>query len=132
MFDEIADAVAEAEGGIQEISDATDDQAASSEEVVAMVDQVSDVSSETAAEATDVSAATEEQSASRSEASESIRHLSRLAEELDDQVSDFEVRDGAADAVGTPGAAQGQASESGATEGVAAAAADGGVDVNSD
>lgn len=92
MFDEIADSVKEAESGSREISKATDDQAASSEEVVSMVDEVSSVSQQTAAEASNVSAATEEQTASLSEASENVQELSALAEDLYDQVFDFETR----------------------------------------
>jgi methyl-accepting chemotaxis protein len=95
MFDEIAAAVQQAEGGIREISAATDDQAASSEEVVAMADEVSSVSEETAAEASNVSAATEEQAASLSEATDNIQHVTQLAENLHEQVSEFEIGDAA-------------------------------------
>jgi methyl-accepting chemotaxis protein len=111
MFDEIANAVQEAESGIREISDATDDQAASSEEVVSMVDEVSSVSQQTATEAGNVSAATEEQTASLSEASENIQQLSGLAEDLHDQVSDFDTGSGAGPSIeaspGPPAAADG-------------------------
>ena len=93
MFDGIAGAVQEAEGGIREISDATDDQAATSEEVVSMVDEVSSVGQQTAAEASNVSAATEEQASSLTEASENLQQLTHLADDLHDQVSDFEVQD---------------------------------------
>ena len=89
-FDDIADAVGEAENGIREISEATDDQAATSEEVVAMVDEVSSVSEQTAAEASNVSAASEEQANSLSGVSQNIQQLSGLADDLHDEVADFE------------------------------------------
>ena len=76
---------------MNEISEATDDQAATAEEVVSMVDEVSSVSQQTAAEATNVSAASEEQTSSLSEATTNIEQLSQLAEELHDSVADFDV-----------------------------------------
>jgi methyl-accepting chemotaxis protein len=94
MFDGIANAIQEAEGGIREISAATDDQAASSEEVVSMIDEVSNVGQQTASEATNVSAATGEQASSLAEASENLQDLTHLADDLHDQVSDFDVQDG--------------------------------------
>lgn len=90
MFDDIANAVQEAESGIQEISDATDDQAASSEEVVSMVDAVTRVSQQAANEASNVSAATEEQAASLSEAASALQEMASLADELSDQTAVFE------------------------------------------
>ena len=59
-----------------------------------MVDEASSVSQQTAAEASNVSAASEEQTASLSEASDNVERLSRLADQLHDQVSDFEIRAG--------------------------------------
>lgn len=94
MFDEIANAVEQAESGIEEISYATDDQAASSEEVVTMIDEVASVSEETAAEAGTVSAATEEQTASLSEITDRVQRISQLSDSLEDQVSMFETRSG--------------------------------------
>ncbi|GKZ14756.1 methyl-accepting chemotaxis protein [Haladaptatus sp. T7] len=102
MFDEIADASRQAEGGIREISDATGEQATSAEEVVSMIDEAASVSHQTAAEASTVSAATEEQTASLSEVSGNVQHLSDLAESLHEQVSNFDVRDGATAAAGSP------------------------------
>ena len=96
MFDEVAIAVQEAESSTREISEATDDQAASSEEVVSIVDELSSVSQQTAAEASNVSAATEEQTAFLSEVSKNVQGLSQLPETLHDQVSMFSIRsDGA-------------------------------------
>jgi len=103
MFDEIARAVG-AESGVKEISTATDDQAASSEEVVAMVDEVATVSGQTATEAGSVSAATEEQTSSLSEVANTATHLSKLSdastaeqlsalsETLREQVAAFELQ----------------------------------------
>lgn len=56
-----------------------------------MVDEVSSVSQQTAAEATNVSAASEEQTSSLSEATANIQQLSGLADDLHDNVADFDV-----------------------------------------
>lgn len=117
MFDDIAAAIDDVDAGVKEISDATDDQAASTEEVVAMVDEVSSVAEETAAEASNVSAAAEEQTASLADAGENVENLSKIADELNELVAQFEV---AHDAGAT--AATGASSK-------ASTAADGGADV---
>jgi len=127
-FDDIAEAVADAETGIRGISDTTDDQAASAEEVVAMVDQVAGVSQQTAAEASNVSAASEEQTASLSEASQNIEHLSSLADQLHEQVSDFAVRDGDERTAGSDELAASPADAPASPDEATPAAADGGFD----
>ncbi|MFB6196725.1 MAG: chemotaxis protein, partial [Halobacteriaceae archaeon] len=80
------------EDGVTEISDATDDQATSTEEVVAMVDEVSSVAEETAAEASNVSAASEEQTSSLTDVGENVENLSKVAEELHELVEQFDVK----------------------------------------
>ncbi|WP_324661631.1 methyl-accepting chemotaxis protein [Haloarcula sediminis] len=99
--EEVADAFATvrenaraADAGIREIRDATDDQAATSEEVVSMAGEVSEISDENAAEATNVSAAAEEQAASMSEVSESVLSLNERAGQLKDLLSSFTVSEG--------------------------------------
>ncbi len=90
IFDEIADTVSEAESGIAEISGATDDQAASSEEVAAMANEALTLSEQTATDAAAVSAATEEQAATLAEVAESVQQLAERATELHDEAASFE------------------------------------------
>ncbi|WP_135663384.1 methyl-accepting chemotaxis protein [Halorhabdus rudnickae] len=82
--------IEEANDGVQAISDATDEQAASTEEVVAMADEVGSISEETAAEAENVAGASEEQTASITEVSERIETLSSQATDLRDLIEQFE------------------------------------------
>ncbi|WP_277540605.1 methyl-accepting chemotaxis protein [Haloarcula laminariae] len=96
--EEVADAFATVrenaratDAGIREIRDATDDQAATAEEVVSMAGEVSEISDENSAEATNVSAAAEEQAASMSEVSESVLALNERADQLKDLLSSFTV-----------------------------------------
>ena len=93
IFDEIADTVSEAESGISEISGATDDQAASSEEVAAMANEALTLSEQTATDAANVSAATEEQAATLAEVAQSVQQLSERATALHDKASGFETTD---------------------------------------
>ena len=90
VFDEIADTVAEAERGIAEISSATDDQAASSEEVAAMINEAVTLSEETATDAANVSAATEQQAASLAEVTQRVQQLSKRAAGLREEAAAFE------------------------------------------
>ena len=96
MFDDISEAIREAEHGVTEISEATENQAVSTEEVVSMVDDVSSVSEQTTAEASTVSAATEEQTAALNEVSANIQQVSSSAQSLSELVSEFDVGDAAA------------------------------------
>ncbi|QGN07269.1 methyl-accepting chemotaxis protein [Halorhabdus sp. CBA1104] len=82
--------IEQANDGIQAISDATDEQAASTEEVVAMADEVGSISEETAAEAENVAGASQEQTASITEVSERIETLSGQAADLRDLIDQFE------------------------------------------
>jgi methyl-accepting chemotaxis protein len=93
MFDDISEAVREAEHGVTEISEATENQAVSTEEVVSMVDEVSSVSEETTSEASSVSAATEEQTAALNEVSQNVQQVSESARSLTELVGEFDVGD---------------------------------------
>ncbi|MFD1599887.1 methyl-accepting chemotaxis protein [Halobellus rarus] len=90
-FTQVVENTDETDNGIQEISGATDDQAASAEHAVSRVEEVAEISQRTADEAEDVSAAAEEQAASISQVSSNIESLSTQADRLQSLVSDFEV-----------------------------------------
>ena len=94
MFDHISGAIREAEHGVEEISQATENQAVSTEEVVSMVDDVSSVSEETTSETATVSAATEEQTAAINEVTRNIRQVAESAQSLKDLVGRFDVGTG--------------------------------------
>jgi len=79
------------DGGIQEISESTDSQASSAEEVVSMVDEVADISDESADEAESVSAVVEEQTASLNEISKNMQGVSATTQELKQLVGAFSV-----------------------------------------
>lgn len=87
----VAGEVERANDGIQEINEATDDQAASTEEVVSMVDEVASVSDQTSTEAQNSSAAAEEQTSSLTEVSENVQSLAQRADELQDMLDEFTV-----------------------------------------
>jgi hypothetical protein len=88
---EIVNNVEETSVGVSEINDVPYDQAATTEEVVAVMDEVTRISEETAAEAEEVAAATGEQTASLSEVSRSAESLARQAESLAATVDSFHV-----------------------------------------
>ncbi len=98
VFDEIAETITEAESGMAEISSATDDQAASSEEMAAMVEEALTLSNETATDAANVSTATEQQAASLAEVTQRVQQLSERAAALRDEAAAFETTEGAAQA----------------------------------
>ncbi|MFB6223270.1 MAG: methyl-accepting chemotaxis protein [Haloarcula sp.] len=87
---DIVQQVEEADNGVQAISDATDEQAASMEEVVSMAEEVGSISEETSAESENVAASAEEQTASITEVTEKIQSLSSEATELKDLINQFE------------------------------------------
>ncbi|MFC7070211.1 methyl-accepting chemotaxis protein [Halobaculum lipolyticum] len=97
-------AVEEANDGVQSISTAADDQAATAEEVVTMADEVAGVSEETAAEAESVSAAATEQSASLDQVSGEVERLARRAEDLRDLAGSFDTDAAGTEATATAGA----------------------------
>jgi methyl-accepting chemotaxis protein len=96
IFEDVVDRLEEANDGIHAIDEATDQQAASTEEIVAMVDEVSDISSRTADETGSLAAAAEEQTASISSVSEQIESLSAEAARLRELTAGFTVRSEAA------------------------------------
>jgi len=93
---------AETDAGIQEISDATDEQAATAEEVVSMTEDASEIGRESVDESASVSAAAEEQTASIGQISGNVTRLSEQAERLQTLLSAFTV----ADAESEPGDAR--------------------------
>ncbi|CDK38778.1 halobacterial transducer protein 4 domain protein [Halorubrum sp. AJ67] len=91
---EINDA-AETDTDIREISDTTDDQAASIEEVVTMIEEVSDIGRKTANESDSASAAAQQQPASMSQVSDNVESLSGRAKQLRELLSTFDVSESA-------------------------------------
>ncbi|APW98651.1 chemotaxis protein [Halobiforma lacisalsi AJ5] len=89
-LEEMVEQVADANAGIQSINEATDDQAASAQEVTTMVDDVTSVSDRTAKEAANVSAAAEEQTSAVERIATGSESLSGRADELRTLVSRFE------------------------------------------
>lgn len=100
-LEEIVERVRAANDGVRSISEATDDQAASTEEVVAMMEDVGDVSEETTETADDVAAVAEEQTSSTAEVSADVSELSRRANELRALVEQFDTAADAATDAGT-------------------------------
>ena len=77
---DIGEAVERTSDGVQSIDTATDDQAATTEEVTATVEEVRDIATENADEAADAAAAAEQQTATVSE-------VARTAEEVADEAA---------------------------------------------
>lgn len=75
LLTDIVGEVDETVAGVAQISDATDEQAASAEEIAAMVDEARDQSRDVADEIEDVAASTEEQAASIGQIEESADQL---------------------------------------------------------
>ena len=96
---------------VQEISDATDDQARTTQEVVEMVDDIASVGRETTAEAETVAAAAEEQTATVSEVTRRVHALSDRSDELLATLGEFTVpaASGGATASRTPSGADSNA-----------------------
>lgn len=89
-LDQIADYAQKTDDGVQEISNATEDQAATTEEVVNMVDEVAAISEETTAEADTVAASAEEQVTSLESVAKSMENLSDQADRLSTLLDEFE------------------------------------------
>jgi methyl-accepting chemotaxis protein len=94
-LEDIVARVEEVNGGVQEISEATDDQAASTEEAVSMVEEVADGASDTSEAAEQVSAAAEEQAASLADVADRVGDLAERADDLQGVVDQFAVDDAA-------------------------------------
>ncbi|MFB6122807.1 MAG: methyl-accepting chemotaxis protein [Haloferacaceae archaeon] len=74
-FEDVVAAVADATDGIQQVSEATDDQAASAEEIAAMVDEANDQAETISAAVDDIVASTEEQAAMVEDLNDSVTRL---------------------------------------------------------
>ncbi|MNJ56966.1 Methyl-accepting chemotaxis protein McpA [compost metagenome] len=91
VFKEILNAVNKVAGEIQEVSAGAEQIAASSDEVVKFMEQISTISEAASGGTHNVSAATEEQLASMEEIASSAASLSKMAEQLQEQVNKFKV-----------------------------------------
>jgi methyl-accepting chemotaxis protein len=91
----IAANVEKSDQGIQEISAATDDQAASTEEVASMIDEIADAAEQVSAESGNVSAAAQQQTSSLTQVAQSTQSLANQATELQEQLSEFTIREAA-------------------------------------
>ncbi|WP_265108924.1 methyl-accepting chemotaxis protein [Halosolutus halophilus] len=89
-LDEIADYASQTNDGVQGISAATEEQAASTQEVVSMTSAAADISETTAQEAQHVAAAAEEQTSSLAEVSDSANSLAGQAARLSEALDRFE------------------------------------------
>lgn len=90
---EVAEYAVETNDGIQEISVSTDQQADSTEKVVAMVDEVAAIADETTTEAENTAATAQEQAASMSGVSESAARLAEQATRLSETLDRFRTAD---------------------------------------
>jgi len=88
-LDEVADHVEDLHTGVREISEATDDQAASTTDVVSMLDEVERVADRSSAEAANVSAAAEEQTSTLADVSDSAQALTEQADSLQELLDQF-------------------------------------------
>ena len=91
VFQEITTLVTQVSGQVSEISSVIGQLAIGSQQIVGSVKQIDDLSKKGASEAQTVSAATEEQSATMEEIASSSQVLAKLAMELREAVSKFEV-----------------------------------------
>jgi methyl-accepting chemotaxis protein len=89
-LEDISGLVANANDGVQEISDATEQQAEPTQEVVAMVDEVANVSEETTSQASEVAAAAEEQTAELNEITTGVASLAGRSQSLEELLERFE------------------------------------------
>jgi len=90
-FQEIAVLVSQGAGQMKEISAAMNQMAIGSQQIVGSVKKIDELSKRASCEAETVSAATEEQSASMEEIASSSQALARLAQDLQEEVSKFEI-----------------------------------------
>lgn len=90
-FREIADLVTHVSGQVKEMSAAIEQMAIGSQQIVGSVKRIDELSKNASGEAQTVSAATEEQSASMEEIASSSQALAKLAMDLRQAVSNFQV-----------------------------------------
>ncbi|QLG50532.2 FIST N-terminal domain-containing protein [Natrinema halophilum] len=89
---EIAEYASETNHGVQEIHTAADQQAESTQQVVALVDETASISDQTSDLAEEVTASAEEQTAALTDVSSSARQLSENANWLHDTLDMYKVR----------------------------------------
>jgi methyl-accepting chemotaxis protein len=90
-FSRVAANADETDAGIQEIRDATDTQAASTEQAVGTIEEVTDISRTTADETAAASTTGQEQAASMSQISASVSSFAERAERLQSSLGKFDV-----------------------------------------
>jgi methyl-accepting chemotaxis protein len=112
----VAKAVEETDGSIQEIRDATAQQASSATAVVDRVDDVAAIGDQTAEEATDAAAAAQQQTSTMTNVSEAAERLTGQARELRTALEDFTVPEDAGSGLGASGAPSGPGTESASSE----------------
>ena len=91
QLEAIAHHAEEANRNVQEIADATDEQAQSSQAVVGLVDDVADISQETSQEASSAAAAAQQQTATLNEVSDGADDLADRADRLTSVLDRFRV-----------------------------------------
>jgi methyl-accepting chemotaxis protein len=92
-FEDIVGVVDDLHASVREISDATDTQAETTQDVVASVDEVAGIGEETAAEAETAAAAAQQQTASVSAVSEDVGTLAERAATLQVALGEFRLPD---------------------------------------
>lgn len=90
-FENILNAVNKVAGEIQEVSAGAEQMAASTDEVVNYVEQISAIAEEASGGVHNASAATQQQLASMEEIASSAASLSKMAEDLQEQINKFKV-----------------------------------------
>lgn len=93
VIEDIATQIEELNSSIQAIDEATNDQAAASQEVVTMLDGATEQSKQTDTEAEQVAAATEEQTAAIKQISTAAQSLADHSQTLHETMEEFEVRE---------------------------------------
>jgi methyl-accepting chemotaxis protein len=93
-LERIVEYTEEVDVGIQEIDEATEEQADTAQRLMEMVDDLSAISEETVQQSDTVADAADEQTDSIEEVATSARHLHERADELGDLLDQFEVSDG--------------------------------------
>ena len=102
-LERIVEYTEEVDVGIQEIDDATEEQAHTAQNVMELIDELTDISQQTASEADSVANAAERQTESIGEVADSSQELRESAKALDDLLDRFSVAGGAAASGGSVG-----------------------------
>lgn len=116
-FEGIVEDIEAATSGVREIDRATDESAASAQDVVATVEDVGDISDETADEAASVVEAAGEQVNAVAEVETKLDELGKGATELEELLRQFEVDDGVGEEAASAVPADGDIAEYGPTAG---------------